>query len=131
MVTIDKESGFCFGVVTAIQKAEEELQQSGSLYCLGDIVHNGQEVNRLAALGLKTIDHEQFGRLHGVKVLLRAHGEPPSTYETARKNDIQIIDSVAWKVMMKVPTSLGVISKTFFWVTPVIGSNISKTSIVP
>lgn len=93
MVTIDKESGFCFGVVTAIQKAEEELQQSGSLYCLGDIVHNGQEVNRLAALGLRTIDHEQFAQLHGVKVLLRAHGEPPSTYETARKNNIQIIDA--------------------------------------
>ncbi len=93
MVTIDKESGFCFGVVTAIDKAEEELRHSGSLYCLGDIVHNGQEVNRLAALGLKTIDHEQMADLHGVKVLLRAHGEPPSTYETARENDIEIIDA--------------------------------------
>ncbi len=93
MVTIDKESGFCFGVVTAIDKAEEELRHSGSLYCLGDIVHNGQEVNRLAALGLKTIDHEQMAGLHGVKVLLRAHGEPPSTYETARENDIEIIDA--------------------------------------
>ena len=93
MVTIDKESGFCFGVVTAIDKAEEELRHSGSLYCLGDIVHNGQEVNRLAALGLKTIDHEQMASLHRVKVLLRAHGEPPSTYETARENDIDIIDA--------------------------------------
>ena len=93
MVTIDKESGFCFGVVTAIQKAEEELRQSGSLYCLGDIVHNGQEVDRLNALGLKTIDHEQMAQLHGVKVLLRAHGEPPSTYQTAQQNDIQIIDA--------------------------------------
>ena len=93
MVTIDKESGFCFGVVTAIQKAEEELRQSGSLYCLGDIVHNGQEVDRLAALGLKTIDHEQLANLHDVKVLLRAHGEPPSTYQTAERNDIQIIDA--------------------------------------
>jgi 4-hydroxy-3-methylbut-2-enyl diphosphate reductase len=93
MVTIDKESGFCFGVVTAIDKAEEELRHSGSLYCLGDIVHNGQEVNRLAALGLKTIDHEQMASLHRVKVLLRAHGEPPSTYETARENDIEIIDA--------------------------------------
>ena len=73
MVTIDKESGFCFGVVTAIQKAEEELRQSGSLYCLGDIVHNGQEVNRLANLGLKTIDHNEMVGLHDVKVLLRAH----------------------------------------------------------
>ncbi len=93
MITIDKESGFCFGVVTAIDKAEEELRHSGSLYCLGDIVHNGQEVNRLTALGLKTIDHEQMAGLHGVKVLLRAHGEPPSTYETARENDIDIIDA--------------------------------------
>ncbi len=93
MVTIDKESGFCFGVVTAIDKAEEELRHSGSLYCLGDIVHNGQEVNRLAALGLKTIDHEQMASLHRVKVLLRAHGEPPSTYETAQENDIDIIDA--------------------------------------
>lgn len=93
MVTIDKESGFCFGVVTAIRKAEEELQQSGSLYCLGDIVHNGQEVNRLAKLGLTTIDHEQMAELHDVKVLLRAHGEPPSTYNLARKNNIEIIDA--------------------------------------
>ncbi len=93
MVTIDKESGFCFGVVTAIQKAEEELHNSGSLYCLGDIVHNGQEVDRLASMGLKTIDHQQLEQLHGVKVLLRAHGEPPSTYEKARQNDICIIDA--------------------------------------
>ena len=93
MVTIDKESGFCFGVVTAIQKADEELRQSGSLYCLGDIVHNGQEVNRLANLGLKTIDHNEMVGLHDVKVLLRAHGEPPSTYQLAEQNDIHIIDA--------------------------------------
>ena len=93
MVTIDKESGFCFGEVTAIQKAEEELRQSGSLYCLGDIVHNGQEVNRLANLGLKTIDHNEMAGLHDVKVLLRAHGEPPSTYQLAEQNDIRIIDA--------------------------------------
>lgn len=93
MVTIDKESGFCFGVVTAIQKAEEELRQTGSLYCLGDIVHNGQEVNRLANLGLKTIDHNEMAGLHDVKVLLRAHGEPPSTYQLAEQNDIRIIDA--------------------------------------
>lgn len=93
MVTIDKESGFCFGVVTAIQKAEEELRQTGSLYCLGDIVHNGQEVNRLANLGLKTIDHNEMVGLHDVKVLLRAHGEPPSTYQLAEQNDIHIIDA--------------------------------------
>lgn len=95
VVTIDSESGFCFGVVTAIRKAEEELQKSPSepLYCLGDIVHNGQEVERLANLGLRTIDHEQFAQLHDAKVLLRAHGEPPSTYQTAAQNGITIIDA--------------------------------------
>ncbi len=93
MITIDKQSGFCFGVVNAIKKAEEELAQSGTLYCLGDIVHNGQEVNRLANLGLITINHEQFAQLHDAKVLLRAHGEPPTTYEIAKKNNITIIDA--------------------------------------
>ncbi len=93
MVTIDKESGFCFGVVTAIQKAEEQLHRCGSLYCLGDIVHNGQEVDRLAAMGLKTIDHSSLDSLHGVTVLLRAHGEPPSTYRKAEQNNICIIDA--------------------------------------
>lgn len=92
-IEIDKKSGFCFGVVTAIAKAEEELAKGSTLYCLGDIVHNGQEVERLAKMGLKTIDHEQFAQLHDVKVLLRAHGEPPSTYETARKNNITLIDA--------------------------------------
>ena len=92
-VEIDKSSGFCFGVVTAIHKAEEELAKGGTLYCLGDIVHNSREVERLKAMGLITINHEEFSRLHHAKVLLRAHGEPPETYETARKNQIEIIDA--------------------------------------
>lgn len=92
-VEIDKSSGFCFGVVTAIHKAEEELAKGGTLYCLGDIVHNSREVERLKAMGLITINHEEFSRLHHAKVLLRAHGEPPGTYETARKNQIEIIDA--------------------------------------
>ena len=92
-VEIDSASGFCHGVVTAIQKAEEELRQGGTLYCLGDIVHNNREVERLTELGLITIDHEQLSQLHDAKVLLRAHGEPPQTYEIAAKNHIQIIDA--------------------------------------
>ncbi len=92
IVTIDNTAGFCFGVTGAIKKAEEELKH-GSLYCLGDIVHNGQEVARLADLGLVTIDNEQYQQLHHARVLLRAHGEPPATYETANANGIDIIDA--------------------------------------
>lgn len=92
-IEIDNKSGFCFGVVKAISKAEEELAKGGTLYCLGDIVHNGQEVERLAKMGLVTIDHEQFAQLHNVKVLLRAHGEPPLTYQIAEKNNITLIDA--------------------------------------
>ena len=92
-IEIDNGSGFCFGVTTAIQKAEEELAAGKTLYCLGDIVHNGMECERLKQLGLVTINHEEMSKLHGVKVLLRAHGEPPSTYELAQKNDIEIIDA--------------------------------------
>ena len=80
-------------MTTAIQKAEEELSKGNTLYCLGDIVHNGQECERLKAMGLITINHEEFAQLHDVKVLLRAHGEPPATYELARKNNIEIIDA--------------------------------------
>ena len=87
-IGIDNGSGFCFGVTTAIKKAEEELQKGGTLYCLGDIVHNGMEVERLHARGLITIDHQQLRRLHNAKVLLRAHGEPPETYAIARRNNI-------------------------------------------
>lgn len=92
-VEIDEGSGFCFGVVTAINKAEEELTQGGTLYCLGDIVHNSHEVERLKAMGLITINHEEFSHLHNAKVLLRAHGEPPETYAIARQNNIEIIDA--------------------------------------
>ncbi len=92
-IEIDNDSGFCFGVVTAIKKAEEELTKSGKLYCLGDIVHNSDEVERLRNKGLITITHEEMAKLHDVKVLLRAHGEPPSTYELAKKNNIEIIDA--------------------------------------
>ncbi|MDE5652614.1 MAG: 4-hydroxy-3-methylbut-2-enyl diphosphate reductase [Muribaculaceae bacterium] len=92
-IEIDSESGFCFGVVTAIRKAEEALEKSESLYCLGDIVHNAAEVERLSRKGLRSITHADLERLHDVKVLLRAHGEPPSTYATARRNNIEIIDA--------------------------------------
>lgn len=92
-VEIDVNSGFCFGVVTAINKAEEQLRESGQLYCLGDIVHNAGEVERLQNKGLKTITHDELGKLHDVKVLLRAHGEPPQTYRTASDNNVKIIDA--------------------------------------
>lgn len=91
-VTIDENSGFCFGVTTAIETAERELQK-GQLFCLGDIVHNGQEVERLDKLGLETIDYDDLRTLHNVRVLLRAHGEPPSTYRIAQQNGIEIIDA--------------------------------------
>ena len=92
-VEIDEHSGFCFGVTTAIRKAEEELLKGSPLYCLGDIVHNGMECERLRELGLIAINHEQFSELSGVRVLLRAHGEPPETYESARERDIELIDA--------------------------------------
>ena len=92
-VEIDQGSGFCFGVTAAIQKAEEELAKGEKLYCLGDIVHNGQECKRLKQMGLITINHEEFALLKNAKVLLRAHGEPPRTYEIARENHIEIIDA--------------------------------------
>jgi 4-hydroxy-3-methylbut-2-enyl diphosphate reductase len=92
-VEIDERSGFCFGVTTAIRKAEEELQKGAPLYCLGDIVHNGMECDRLRELGLIAIDHEQFGQLRDVRVLLRAHGEPPASYRLADTNNIEIIDA--------------------------------------
>ena len=91
-VTIDDNSGFCFGVTSAIEAAERELQK-GQLFCLGDIVHNGQEVERLDKLGLVTIDYDDLRTLHDVRVLLRAHGEPPATYRIAKQNGIEIIDA--------------------------------------
>ena len=92
-IEIDNGSGFCFGVTTAIKKAEEELAKGTKLYCLGDIVHNSMEVERLTKKGLITINHDQLRELHDVKVLLRAHGEPPETYELAKQNNIEIIDA--------------------------------------
>ena len=92
-VEIDKDSGFCFGVVNAIESAERELKTSKTLYCLGDIVHNSLEVERLRQRGLCTIEHEEFARLEDCKVLLRAHGEPPSTYQVAQQNRITIVDA--------------------------------------
>ena len=92
-VEIDQGSGFCFGVTTAIRKAEEELSKGNTLYCLGDIVHNGMECERLRQLGLVTINHEELKSLCDTKVLLRAHGEPPVTYETAHRNHIESIDA--------------------------------------
>ncbi len=92
-VEIDVGSGFCFGVTTAIKKAEEELAKGNTLYCLGDIVHNGMECERLRDMGLITINHDDLSRLHDAKVLLRAHGEPPETYQLAQRNNIEIIDA--------------------------------------
>jgi len=92
-ITIDKNSGFCFGVINAIKAAEQYLQQHKTLYCLGDIVHNSEEVNRLTGLGLKIITPEQFKELRHTTVLIRAHGEPPATYQIAKQNNISLIDA--------------------------------------
>lgn len=92
-VQIDQHSGFCFGVVYAIEMAEEVLEEQGYLYCLGDIVHNDEEVTRLTKKGLKIIDHEELKNLNNEKVLIRAHGEPPSTYQLAIQNNLTLIDA--------------------------------------
>ena len=104
-IEIDNNSGFCFGVMRATTTAETELTKQQPLYCLGDIVHNGQEVDRLTRLGLITIDHTQLAQLHDVRVLLRAHGEPPHSYELAQRNNIKIIDAtcpVVLKLQQKI-----------------------------
>lgn len=93
IVEIDQKSGFCFGVVNAIGKAEQALSAGKTIYCLGDIVHNSMEVERLEKLGMQTIDHDRFHELSDCIVLLRAHGEPPSTYQYARENNIELIDA--------------------------------------
>lgn len=92
-VEIDQNSGFCFGVVYAIEMAEDHLEENGSLYCLGDIVHNDMEVERLEAKGLKIINHDDLKELKDTTVLIRAHGEPPETYEVALQNNINLIDA--------------------------------------
>lgn len=93
IVDIDPHSGFCFGVTTAINKAEEELSSGKELFCLGDIVHNSAEMRRLAGKGLKTITHEDMHKLQDVRLLFRAHGEPPATYQEARLKNISIVDA--------------------------------------
>ena len=108
-VTVDSDSGFCFGVVFAIEMAESQLDAGHELYCLGDIVHNNMEVDRLKAKGLKIINHEEFAELKDCKVLIRAHGEPPETYQTAIRNNIELIDAscpVVLKLQNRVRTSM-------------------------
>ena len=92
-IEIDSSSGFCFGVIHAIRKAEEHLKDAGSLNCLGDIVHNGEEVRRLSSEGLTTIDYAKLEKLRDSEVLFRAHGEPPQVYELARKNNVKVVDA--------------------------------------
>lgn len=107
-VDIDKDSGFCFGVVYAIDMAEEILEEDGYLYCLGDIVHNDEEVTRLKAKGLRIIDHAALPNLSNEKVLIRAHGEAPETYRIALQNNITLIDAscpVVLKLQNRIKTS--------------------------
>lgn len=92
-ITIDQDSGFCFGVINAIRTAEEYLSQHQHLYCFGDIVHNNEEVKRLSDKGLEVVSNEQFAQLHDTTVLIRAHGEPPETYLLAQQNNIKLIDA--------------------------------------
>lgn len=98
-ITIDKQAGFCFGVVSAIDTLEKELKKNETLYCLGDIVHNNKEVERLEKLGLKTINKAEFEDLKDSRVMIRAHGEPPQTYIKAKKNNIEIIDATCPMVL--------------------------------
>lgn len=114
-VTIDKNSGYCFGVEFAIQMAEDELFESGSLYCLGDIVHNSMEVERLQKKGLIIISKDDLPKLKDCKVLIRAHGEPPETYQLALKNNIELIDAscpVVLKLQNRVKNSYDEVQKT-------------------
>jgi len=92
-IEIDQHSGFCFGVVYAIEKAEKILSMGKPLYCLGDLVHNNQEMHRLESKGLVTITHDEFKKMKNVTVLIRAHGEPPETYKIAKENNIELIDA--------------------------------------
>lgn len=109
-IEIDKNSGFCFGVVNAIKKAENTLRTQETLYCLGDIVHNNAEVERLAKLGLVTIDHKTYFTLRDCSVLLRAHGEPPQTYTYAQENNITLIDATC-PVVLKLQERISKASK--------------------
>lgn len=98
-ISIDRQAGFCFGVVSAIDTLEKELKKNSDFYCLGDVVHNNKEVERLKKLGLKTIDKQQFYALRNSRVMIRAHGEPPCTYLVAKKNNIEIIDATCPMVL--------------------------------
>jgi len=114
-IEIDKNSGYCFGVEFAISMAEDEMKDSGSLYCLGDIVHNGMEVERLATQGLKIINREEMENIRDAKVLIRAHGEPPETYKLALKNNIELIDAscpVVLKLQNRVKNSFDKMERT-------------------
>ncbi len=117
-VTIDQESGFCFGVVYAIEMAEEILDEQGYLYCLGDIVHNDEEVERLKERGLKIINHDDLKSIKNERVLIRAHGEPPETYKTALENNIILMDAscpVVLKLQNRVKNSFDDEEKIFIY----------------
>lgn len=117
-VNIDTNSGFCFGVIYAIEMAEEILNEKGKLYCLGDIVHNDEEVKRLQKKGLQIIDHEQLRDLHNEQVLIRAHGEPPSTYELAMQNNLELIDAscpVVLKLQNRIKSSFDKKEKIYIY----------------
>lgn len=105
-IEIDDKSGFCFGVTASINKAEAELEHTSPLYCLGDIVHNSAEMERLRHKGLVSVTHDAMPKLAGCKVLLRAHGEPPSTYEAARRAGIEIVDATC-PVVLKLQQQIG------------------------
>ncbi|MCC2548678.1 4-hydroxy-3-methylbut-2-enyl diphosphate reductase [Hymenobacter sp. BT175] len=107
-VQIDPNSGFCFGVIYAIQMAEDILDEEEYLYCLGDIVHNDEEVQRLEQRGLRIIDYATYEQLRNEKVLIRAHGEPPCTYQTAMRHNLTLIDAscpVVLKLQNRIKTS--------------------------
>lgn len=117
-VRIDPNSGFCFGVIYAIQMAEDILDEQGYLYCLGDIVHNDEEVQRLEKRGLRIIGYEQFEQLRNEAVLIRAHGEPPSTYQMALENNLTLIDAscpVVLKLQNRIKTSYDKQEKIFIY----------------
>lgn len=114
-ITIDKKSGFCFGVINAIKMAEDELATEGTLYCLGDIVHNGAEVQRLNNRGMKTISREEYFSMKNCRVLIRAHGEPPETYNYAKENNIELIDAtcpIVLNIQKKIKSSCDKLSET-------------------
>ena len=117
-VRIDPNSGFCFGVIYAIQMAEDLLDEQGYLYCLGDIVHNDEEVQRLEARGLRIICHEEMAVLRDEAVLIRAHGEPPATYQMAMENNLTLIDAscpVVLKLQNRIKTSYDKQEKIFIY----------------